>query len=210
MRGRTGVTITGSASVDVEPDTVVADVGVDVREPEVSTALATAEDRLAQMRDSFLERGVARTDIRTGQTSIWRDDRSDQTGAVVSSTVVRLGLRVTLRDVATAGEIVHAALAAAGPAAQMNSLAFATSDAAAALAQARDAAFDDALEVATAYARRAGRSLGQVVAVVEQPSGAAPMPRMLKAAADAAGSLPVEPGQQSVSASVTVTWAFAD
>ena len=210
MHGHDGVTITGSASVDVEPDIVVAEVGVDVREADVSAALTTAEQRLGEMREAFLARGVERPDIRTAQTSIWRDDRTEQDGTVISATVVRLGLRVTLRDSATAGDIVHAALAAAGTAAQMNSLSFATSDAGAALARAREAAFDDAQTVAAAYAARAGRSLGQVIAVVEEPMGAVPMPRMLKASADAAGSLPVEPGQQSVSASVRVTWGLAD
>lgn len=210
MHGHDGVTITGSASVDVEPDIVVAEVGVGVREADVSAALTTAEQRLGEMREAFLARGVERPDIRTAQTSIWRDDRTEQDGTVISATVVQLGLQVTLRDSATAGDIVHAALAAAGTAAQMNSLSFATSDTGAALARAREAAFDDAQAVAAAYAARAGRSLGQVIAVVEEPMGAVPLPRMLKASADAAGSLPVEPGQQSVSASVRVTWGLAD
>ena len=56
MHGHEGVTVTGSAAVDVEPDIVVAEVGVDVREPDVTTALRTAEERLALMRDAFLER----------------------------------------------------------------------------------------------------------------------------------------------------------
>lgn len=210
MHGHEGVTVTGSAAVDVEPDIVVAEVGVDVREPDVTTALRTAEERLALMRDTFLEHGVVRADIRTAQTSIWRDDRTDDAGTVTVATVVRLGLRVTLRDVGAAGDLVHAALAAAGTVAQMNSLSFATSDAAAALARARDAAFDDARAIATAYAAKAGRELGPVVAVVEQPAGGPPTPRMLRASADARASLPVEPGQQSVAATVTVTWTFAD
>lgn len=213
MHGHEGVTVTGSASVDVEPDIVVADVGVDVRDEDVSTALRTAEERLALLRDALVQRGVERPDMRTSQTSVWRQDRTDGSGAVVATEVhVRLGLSVTLREVATAGDLVHAALAAAGPVAQMNSLGFAVSDGAAALAQARDAAFDDAQRVATAYAAKAGRSLGQVVAVVEEPAGGpVPVARLMKAAADAsAESVPVEPGQQRVSASVRVTWAFAD
>lgn len=210
MHGHDGVTVTGSASVDVEPDIVVADVGVDVRDEDVSTALRTAEERLAQMRDAFVERGVEHPDLRTSQTSIWRQDRTDDGGAVVGTVChVRLGLSVTLRDTSTAGDLVHAALAAAGPAAQMNSLSFAVSDAAAALAQARDAAYDDAQAIATAYAAKAGRSLGSVVAVVEEPGGPVPVARLMKAAADVGGgSVPVEPGQQRVSASVRVTWAF--
>jgi len=211
MHGHEGVTVTGSASVDVEPDIVVADMGVDVRDDDVSTALRAAEAALEEMRAALLSRGVERPDMRTAQTSIWRQDRTDDSGAVVGTTVhVRLGLQVTLRDTATAGELVHAALAAAGPVAQMNGLSFAVSDATSALAQARDVAFDEALAAAQRYAARAGRILGQVVAVVEEPSGSPVLPRALKAGAEMAlASLPVEPGVQAVSASVRVTWSFA-
>lgn len=208
-----GVTVTGSASVDVEPDIVVAEIGVDVREPDVTTALAAAEAALEKMRAALLEAGVARADLRSGQTSIWREDRTSERGELLATVVhVTLGLRATFRDVGTAGERVHAALAAAGPAAQMNSLAFAVSDASTALARARAGAFDDATQVAQGYAARAGRSLGAVTAIVETPDGLAPRVHRAKLTADAAyaGSVPVEPGQQSVSASVRVTWLLAD
>lgn len=210
MHGHEGVTVTGSASVDVEPDIVVAEVGVDVRHEDISVALRTAEEALGQMRAALLERGVTRADMRTSQTSIWRQDRTDDRGEVTGSTVhVGLGLSVTLREIATAGDVVHEALAAAGPVARMSSLSFAVSDAEAALLQAREAAFDDARSIAEGYAARAGRPLGAVRTVLEQPVGSSPAPRML-AAAGARASLPVEAGQQSVSASVTVTWAFGD
>lgn len=211
MRGHEGVTVTGSASIAVEPDIVVADVGVDVRDEDVSTALRAAETALGQMREALAQGGVERPDMRTSQTSIWRQERTDQAGEVVGTTVhVGLGLSVTLRDVGAAGDTVHGALAAAGDVARMNSLSFAVSDAAAALARARDAAFDDARAIAEAYAVKAGRPLGEVVSVLEQPAGTPVAPRVMKARMDMAASMPVEPGQQEVSASVTVTWRFAD
>lgn len=212
MRGHEGVTVTGSASVDVEPDIVVADMGVDARDADVSTALRAAETSLDRMREVLLQHGVEHPDLRTSQTSIWRQDRTDDAGVVVGTTVhVRLGLQVTVRDLDTAGDLVHAALEAAGPVAQMNSLSFAVSDAAGPLAQAREAAFDDARAVAEAYATKAGRPLGPVVSVVEQPQNAPVVPRALKAGMEMArAAVPVEPGVQSVSASVTVRWAFTD
>lgn len=202
-----GVTVTGSAVVEVEPDTAVAQLGVQVRGDDVAVALGTAEDALTAMRDALVAGGVGRGDLRTRQT--WVRHHTNETGARVVD--VELGLEARIRDVSGAGALVHAALAAAGPVAQMNSLDFAASDVADALAQARAGAFEDARAVATAYAEAAGRPLGRVVAVVEGQGGQAP-PRLLGADIGMAkmASVPVEPGRDSVSASVTVTWELGD
>lgn len=204
-----GVTVTGSAGVEVEPDVVVAELGVDVRAEDVTAALGEATQALERLRAALLESGVARIDLRTGQTSIWRQDVHDEQGP---RTVVHavLGLTATLRDAAAAGDLIQQALGAAGSAAQMNGISFAVSDAGEALVQAREAAFADARAVAERYALAAGRSLGQVLAVA-QTGGQAPSPRMERGAATAlAASVPVEGGQQSVTASVTVRWSWAD
>ncbi|GAB2606330.1 SIMPL domain-containing protein [Pseudactinotalea suaedae] len=209
--GSHGVTVTGSASVDVTPDIVLAALGVDVRSEELSTALRSAEDSLARMREVLLEGGVQRSGIRSTGSTIWREDRAGNDGQVQATVMhVRLGLHVRLHEMAAAGDLVHAALAAAGADATMDSLDFAVSDTAAALAQARDAAFDDAREIATAYAARAGRALGRVTTIVDGAAGGSPTPRMAFAAMDKAQAMPIEPGQQSVTASVTVTWDLAD
>jgi uncharacterized protein len=211
-----GVTVTGQGSVDVTPDVVVAQLGVEVRDPDVAVALREAESALGRLRDALQARGVEPVDLRSGQTSIWREDRTDEHGEVVAVVVhVTLGLVATLRDVDGDGESVHAALAAAGPAARMDGLSFAVSDAAAAIVRAREVAFDDARATAERYALRAGRALGPVRGVEDTvPTWGAVAPRALAAgsadAVYAAGKVPVEPGQQSVSASVTVHWGWAD
>lgn len=211
MGSDTGVTVTGSASVETIPDIVVAALGVDVRAADISTALRTAEASLARMRDALLAGGVDRTDLRSTRSNIWREDRTEDSGATTTVIHVRLGLQATLRAVAVAGELVHAALAAAGTDASMDSLDFAVSDAGPALVRARDAAFDDARHVAAAYAARAGRALGRVISIVEGSGGEGPAPRAAYAVMEkAVRSMPVEPGQQSVTAAVTVTWELAD
>lgn len=212
MGTESGVTVTGSASVDIAPDIVLAALGVDVRSDDLSTALRTAEDSLARMRDAFLEGGVDRAGITSTRSTIWREDRNGENGEMLTALMhVRLGLRVRMREVNTAGDLVHAALAAAGADASMDSLDFAVSDSTEAVAQARDAAFDNARDIAGAYAACAGRELGQVTTIVEGATGGGPAPRMAFAAMDKAqASMPVEPGQSTVGASVTVTWAFAD
>jgi len=206
-----GVTVTGSASVDIAPDIVLAALGVDVRSEELATALRSAEDALARMRETFLTGGVQHSGIRTSGSTIWREDRTGGDGQVQATVMhVRLGLHVRLHEMAAAGDLVHAALAAAGADATMDSLDFAVADPTEAMAQARDAAFDNAREIATAYAARAGRALGRVIAIVEGQGGGSPAPRSAFAAMDRAQAMPIEPGQQSVTASVTVTWDLAD
>ncbi|WP_420112220.1 SIMPL domain-containing protein [Pseudactinotalea sp.] len=201
--------MTGSASVETVPDIVLASLGVDVRSTDISTALRTAEESLARMRDSLLEGGVDRAGLRTSRSTIWREVVTDGAGTNTTVTHVRLGLQVRMREVATAGDLVHAALAAGGVDATMDSMDFAVSDTREALVQARDAAFDEARRIAEAYAARAGRALGEVTSITEGAVGTAPGPMPKVAFAAPAGSMPVEPGQTSVDASVTVTWELA-
>lgn len=205
MRRSPGVTVTGTASVEIEPDIVLAALGVDVRSTDISTALRTAEESLARMRDALLEGGVDRSGLRSSRSTIWRETVTDGAGENTTVTHVRLGLQVTVREVASAGDLIHAALTAGGADASMDSMDFGVSDSRDALAQARDAAFDDARRVAEAYATRAGRSLGEVTSITEGPD-IQPRPMSKMAFAAAADSMPVEPGRASVGASVTVTW----
>lgn len=214
MTATDGVTVTGQGSVDVTPDVVVAQLGVETRDADVAVALRDAEDALERMRGALVGGGVEGVDLRSGRTSIWREDRTDERGEVVAVVVhVTLGLVATIREVATAGDTVHAALSAAGPDARMDGLGFAVADAAGALQRAREAAFDDARATAERYALQAGRALGPVRSVSEAANGSTPLaPRRFGAAVDVAlqAAVPVEPGQQGVAASVTVHWGWAD
>jgi uncharacterized protein YggE len=73
--------------------------------------------------------------------------------------------------------------------------------------EARAAAFLEARAKAAQYAALSDASLGAVVSVVEGAvAGVSPRPMMRMAVATAESAMPVEAGEQTVTATVTVTW----
>jgi uncharacterized protein len=109
-----------------------------------------------------------------------------------------------------AGRIISVAATASGNDVSVSGLSFDVVNDAALLATARADAFADARQRAQQYAGLAGRSLGAVQTISEvitQPQDQfatrAAVPGAL------AASVPIKPGQQPLSVSVTVVWQFA-
>ncbi|MFI2570377.1 SIMPL domain-containing protein [Cellulosimicrobium funkei] len=199
-----GVTTTGQGAVTATPDVAVVELGAEATAPGVQDALDRANAGLAAARDALVAHGVAPSDLRTSQTSTWTEQREDG-----PRTTARLTLRATLRDVGASGEVVRAALDAAGPVGRLDSTSLAVGDPGPLAAGAREAAFADARARAEQYARLAGRSLGPVVEIREDDGAPAPVARVLAAKATS-DALVVEPGSQEVRATVTVRWELAD
>lgn len=198
--------MTGTGSASAPPDVVVLSLGVEATASSVESVLARATEAQAALRRALLDGGVAETDLRSGQTSLWTDNGPQGAGPVRHT--ARLGTLATVRVVADAGRVLASALAAAGDAARMDGMTFSHSDPAALADAARDEAFADAARKARRLAAQAGRGLGEVLWVEEGSRPPAPRPmgaaRMMAAAAEVA----VDPGQQEVAAAVTVCWAW--
>jgi len=205
---RGGVTVRGSGAAEAVPDVVVADLATEVRADDVSTALRVATDALAAVRGALRDSGVDDRAVRTGATSTWTEQAGPD--GDVLRVVARLGLVVTLHDVAAAGDVVGAALAAGGAPVRLGGLRLVVSDPAPAQVRAREAAWQDAAAKARHLADLAGRALGQVLEVREEEPGGGATPVFARAARAEALSVPVEPGEQTVQAGVTVRWAWAD
>lgn len=203
-----GVTVRGSGAAEAVPDVVVADLATEVRAADVSRALRAATDALVAVRSALRAAGVDDRAVRTAGTSTWTEPTGPD-GADVR-VVARLGLVVTLRDVATAGEVVGAALDAGGEAVRHGGLRLVVADPAPAQARAREAAWQGAHATATHLAALAGRPLGRVVWVRDGEPGGGDVPRFARVAAADAFALPVDAGEQTVHAAVTVRWAWGD
>lgn len=201
-----GLTVRGSGAADAVPDVVVADLATEVRADDVGTALREATEALAAVRRALREGGVDDRAVRTSGTSTWTEQAGPD-GAVLR-VVARVGLVVTLRDVATAGDVIGVAVAAGGAPVRLGGLRLVVSDPAPAQALAREAAWLDAVAKARQLAALAGRTLGAVVAVHEDEPGGGAVPRFSRGRA-ATSAVPVEPGEQTVQAAVTVRWAWA-
>ncbi|GID32892.1 hypothetical protein C8E87_0797 [Paractinoplanes brasiliensis] len=195
--------MTGEGEVFGQPDTLEAGFAVETTAATVADALARATKASTRMRDVLVRGGVKKDDLQTSQMSITSTRKDD--GPITGYTVQQ-GLTAKIRNLPRAGALMSATVKAGGDAARINAVSFAIEDDAALLAQARKMAFADARGKAELYAREAGRSLGRVVKVTESGGSGWAGGQDRYAAADA--SIPVEPGRQRLSVSVTVEWAF--
>jgi Uncharacterized conserved protein len=198
------VTATGCASG--APDVLRLRVGVETQARQVSGALDAASRAMAAMASRLREGGVADRDLRGSGASLW--SRTDDTGAVTWH-VATQQLTVTLRDLTAAGPLVPAVVEAGGDAARLHGLELAVDDEAVLARQARDDAWRLATAVAGQHAERAGRTLGPVLRVVEGPAGVGPVMRPMVLAAHAREAMPLEGGEQEVTVTIEVEWAFS-
>jgi uncharacterized protein YggE len=202
------VMVSGTGDVFGEPDTLTAEFAVETTASTVGAALDQAVTAATRMRDALVRAGIARADLQTANVSIssTQDDSGKLTGYTVNQ-----GLTATIRDLPKAGTLMSAAIKAGGDAARLNGVSFAVEKSAGLMAEARRKAFADARAKAELYARESGRPLGRVVKISEaQPGWSAPGERDKMSAAMAAmdSSVPIEPGRQRLSVTVTVEWAL--
>jgi len=84
-------------------------------------------------------------------------------------------------------------------------IAFSVRDPKPLLAEAREAAVKDAASKAETLARAAGVALGPILQIAEGGISGPPQ-RMMRMAVAAREATPVAPGEETISASVSVTW----
>lgn len=201
------VSVVGTGEVRGEPDVLRAEVGVEVTAPDVSGAVSGANERSRAMVDALTAAGVDRADIQTTEVSITPEYASPGTGggtSTVSGYRATNTVRIVVRDLDNASTVLDDAVAAGGDAARLSGVSFSIEDDTQLLEDARARAFEDAKARAQQYADLAGMSLGDVITISESGS-AAPTPTM-RAQADAATPMTIEPGTQTLSFSVSVRW----
>lgn len=203
---RDTVEVTGHGQAAGAPDLVVLNLRIQAEDDSVAAALATVgRATRAVLERTAGQRGADVPGPRTQGLNL--HTRHDREGRSVAGYTASQQLQLTVRGTDLAGEVVTAVSEAAGDALRIEGLSLSVSDPADLQVRAREAAFEDARERAAQYAALAGRSLGAVRAVVDVPGGPAPMPRMARATTFAADApMPIEGGEHTVPASVTVTW----
>jgi uncharacterized protein len=204
------ITVPGQATVIVEPNVASVRLGVNVLADTAGAARESAAVTMKAILDAVAKQGVARRDVRTALVSLNPTmDYSDNKAPRITGYQVQNSVSVTLRNLATTGELIDAALGAG--ASTLDSLDFRLDDPTPAAEEARAAAMTDARARATTIARAAGAKLGDVIAVVEgQPtSGPAPFPAARMAMKAASTSTPVESGTQEITVALIVTFELS-
>ena len=198
-----GIVVNGTGSVSARPDRAVVSAGVQKR----ATSAQEAHDATSQAMQGVIGAikglGISEQAIRTGGVSLYpmSDDKNTITGYVATNTVT-----VTLDNVDQAGPVLDAAVKAGANTA--DNVQFTLKDPSALRHQALSAAVADARAKAAVLAEAAGVTLPSLESISEGGmSEPQPLTSAGMGAAASAPTMPIEPGQITVTANVTVAFA---
>ena len=200
------VSVTGEATVSVPPDQALIDGGVT---SDAKTAREASDANNAAMGKVLLAlkgAGIDEKDYQTSRLSLEAQYAPNRSGP---SPVVgyRASNRVTvrLRDVTKVAGIIDVLVGAGAN--ELGGINFIVSQASKLLDDAREKAVADARRKAEIYAKAAGVTLGQPLSISED-GGAAPVFRGKMAAGMVASAAPVAQGEETLSVTVSVSWAI--
>jgi uncharacterized protein len=202
------ITVTGTGVVTGTPNQLTLDMGVQVNGASVDSALQQANEEANQVTAALRAQGVAAADIQTSGLYIqpnYGSDSQTPTGYGASES-----LTATLDSIGAAGAQIQAAVHAGGDAVTVDGISLNLTDTSGLLATARARAVADARAKAAQYAQALGQPLGPVVSLSDQTQApSVPVPMFANAAAGKAAPVPVNPGSQQLTISVTVVYALA-
>jgi uncharacterized protein YggE len=198
------ITVVGQGDASGTPDTASVQIGVQSEAATSREALTDNNGKMAALIAKLKELGVAEKDIQTSNLSIY--PRYDNDGKAIIGYQVSNMVSIKIRNLADAGSLLDQVVSAGAN--NLSGIMFMIDDTKALEGQARDAAIADARARAQAMAQAAGGSVGQVLNITEN-IGSTPVPLMMEraaVAADAAGSVPIQSGEQTINASVQITF----
>lgn len=205
------ITMEGIGSVAVAPDMAVISTNVATTAKTASDALAENSAAIAKVIDAVKAAGVEAKDIQTQGFGIYpRYESSTSSGRQpkIAGYEVRNGIEVNVRDLDKLGGLLT--IAVESGANSVGSIRFEVSDPEDKLDEARKAAVAAARQKAETFASAAGVELGNILSITESNvQGPVPgMSRALSLASAAPGAAPIEAGEETISANVTIRWAL--
>jgi hypothetical protein len=204
------ITVPGTGTVRVEPDTATVNLGVQVTKPTGAEAMEQVNADAAAITEALMAAGIAEEDIQTSGLSLYSTTGDD--GSTVTGYNASLTVNVTIRDIEAVGSTIDAAQQAGGDGFTIGGVSFSFADPESVLEQARIDALANARAKAEQYAAAAGAELGGVVSIVEgasyPPIIYGDVARMEAADAAPAGP-PISPGQLDLTIDISVTFAIS-
>lgn len=209
------VSVEGTGIVQIAPDTASISLGVVANEESLADAQKNVSDGLAATTSALTEAGILPEDISTTSYNVSPIAEYDRDGNYVGIEryEVSSGLTVVVRDIESVGTILDMAVTAGAN--NVWGISFYLEEPAEAASQARQAAVDDARGKADELATASGSVVVGVISINET-SSPAPAPldyTFARGAADAdmaeASSVPMSPGQTTVTVSVSIVFEIA-
>jgi uncharacterized protein YggE len=206
-----GISVSGEGRASAAPDVAMLTLGASTDEDTVAEASSAVREAMDDLMASLEANGVQEKDIQTTQYSIYPeyDYRNEQrilTGYQVSHMV-----RVKVRDIDRAGEVIDDAVEAAGDLLQVQGIGFAIDDTSALRSEAREKAMADAQAKASELAELADVTLGKPTYITESSYTPGPYPyydRGVGFAMEEAAPTEISPGELEVVVNVSVTYGI--
>ena len=174
-----GIWVTGRASISVEPDLVLLNIGVDA----MAETVAEARGQAAQAMDAIIQavkaRGLEDKDVQTQSFNIWpRYEYPEVTSGgssirkqVLVGYTVNNTARIKIRNVDDVGAIIDDVADAGGDVTRINGIKFSIEDPKPFMTQLRDEAVKDAIAKAEHFATLTGVTVGDLVFIGEVGAG---------------------------------------
>jgi uncharacterized protein YggE len=198
------VTVVGSGQVQGVPDTLTADVAIEFTAPDVTAAMNQTNDRQQAVINAVVGAGVDRKDITT--TEVGLQPQYDSSSNTVTGYRADNSIRVKIHPADSASHVLAVIVGTGGNATRINSVGYSIADDSQLVKDARARAFQDAKDRAEQYAQLSGLKLGKIISISEASGGAAPTLAPAPRGGAMPSNVPLEPGQQTVSFSVTAVW----
>ena len=205
-----GISVSGTASISLAPDTATIVLGVEALHETVAQARADAAAAMTSIVEVLTAAGVADEDIQTQHLSIQPQyDYSGEARELTGFTVVNI-VNVTIRDIDSVGAVIDQTVEAGGDLTRVQSIYFSVDD----TSSYEDQLIEEAVQDATAKAQRladlTGVTLGKPLSI--NYGGGVPYPVFdrsfgIAMAESAAFDTPISAGE--VESSVTVSIIFA-
>ena len=180
--GTSGISVTGQASVSVEPDLALLTVGVETMGETVAEARAAAAGAMDAVVNAVKAHGLEDKDIQTQSFNIWpryeypevmSDKTTTRKQVLVGYTVSNLA-RIKVRNLDVVGSVIDDAADAGGDATRIHGIDFTIEDPKPFMTLLREEAVADARAKAEHLAGLSGVELGELVYMSE--GGAIPSP----------------------------------
>jgi len=202
------IVVWGHGSVDGTPDQCVLLVSLNAMAGDPAAALARCAEMASRGIAAVREAGVAQADVQTLTVSV--QEFFDPAERKVTARTGSYQLRITVRSLDAVSDVVRALTEASGDSVQIRGLNLIVSDKAPLEEEARVLAVRNAEARASDLAHAAGLRLGAILTMEDAsvPPGRHGPTVARATSAQVTASLPIEPGEAAVTASVLVTYAL--
>ena len=216
-----GIWVTGQASVSVDPDLVLLNVGVEATAETVAEARGQAADAMDAIIEAVKANGLEDKDVQTLSFNIWpqyeypeveengqRVRKQTLVGYTISNTA-----RIKIRDVDAVGTIIDEVAEAGGDSTRINGIQFSIEDPKPFMTDLREQAVEDALAKAEHFASLTDVTVGDLLFISEVGRGVdvrdfQQESRMMAMAAPAAAATSISGGELELSLNVQAVFAI--